>query len=239
MSLSTVNQGIPYTGLKVFLPQCKLGTSLRCERVDVDFEAIKTEEFIIIEGIEFKRAEAREEAEKETKAGMYSFIAHETGGLAVFMIDHTQDDHNRLDAKITLNSTGRNNYFVLDSCGPDCEILTQFEKRPKVRVTSSDNIFFTHIFYFLDKVERVPRQPVTAVSRTDGKPIFTNQGPADCRDSLDYTLCGYLANVGQCALMNTIGAFGIFTPCPATCGTCEWYTKNFTTYYGVFEPKLG
>ena len=38
----------------------------------------------------------------------------------------------QLDAKITLNSTGHNNYFVLDSCGPDCEVLAQFEHRPKV-----------------------------------------------------------------------------------------------------------
>ena len=70
------------------LPKCKIEGSLRCERVDVNFEAIKTEEFITIEGVEFKRAEAREEEEQH--AGMYSFIARETGGLAVFIIGQNE-----------------------------------------------------------------------------------------------------------------------------------------------------
>ena len=68
---------------------------MRCERVDVNFDIIKTEELITIEGVEFRRAEAREEAEQH--AGMYSFIAHETGGLAVFMIG--QNDKNLTQVK--------------------------------------------------------------------------------------------------------------------------------------------
>ena len=64
--------------------QCKIEGFLRCERVDVDFEVIKTVKFLTIEGVKFKRTEAREE--EEYHAGMYSFIAHETGGLAVFII---------------------------------------------------------------------------------------------------------------------------------------------------------
>ena len=76
---------------------------MRCERVDVNFEAIKTEEFIIIEGVEFKRAEAREE--EEYHAGMYSFIARETGGLAVFIIG--LNDRNLTQVKTSSRVTFR------------------------------------------------------------------------------------------------------------------------------------
>ena len=68
---------------------------MRCERVDINFEVIKTEEFITIEGVEFKRAEAREEEEQH--AGMYSFIAQETGGLAVFMIGQNDKNLTQVD----------------------------------------------------------------------------------------------------------------------------------------------
>ena len=74
---------------------------MRCERVDVNFEAIKTEEFIIIEGIEFKRAEAREEEKQH--AGMYSFTARDTGGLAVFIIG--QNDNNLTQVKTCRKGT--------------------------------------------------------------------------------------------------------------------------------------
>ena len=70
--------------------KCKVEGSLRCERVDVNFEAIKTEELLTIEGVEFKRAEARVEAQQH--AGMYSFIASKTGGLAVFIIGDNEDN---------------------------------------------------------------------------------------------------------------------------------------------------
>ena len=74
-----------------------------------------------------------------------------------------------------------------------------------------------------------PRQPVTSVSSRgdwapcngDGNP-FCNQAPSDCRDSLDYSLCAFLANSGQCALMNGLAEFGIYVPCPATCGSCKY-----------------
>ena len=79
------------------LPKCKIEGSLRCERVDVNFEAIKTEEFITIEGVEFKRAEAREEEEQH--AGMYSFIARETGGLAVFIIGQNEKNLTQVKTK--------------------------------------------------------------------------------------------------------------------------------------------
>ena len=68
---------------------------MRCERVDINFEVIKTEEFITIEGVEFRRAEAREEEEQH--AGMYSFIALETGGLAVFMIGQNDKNLTQVD----------------------------------------------------------------------------------------------------------------------------------------------
>ena len=137
----------------------------------------------------------------------------------------------QLDAKITLNGTGQNNYFVLDSCGPDCEVLSQFKHRPKVCrkevFCSQSNV----CQYFCTKVVR-PRQPVTPISSLsergdwapcngDGNP-FCNQGPADCRDTLDYSVCASLANAGQCALMNSLSWFGdIFVPCAATCGSCK------------------
>ena len=70
--------------------KCKVEGSLRCERVDVNFEAIRTEELLTIEGVEFKRAEARVEAQQH--AGMYSFIASKTGGLAVFIIGDNEDN---------------------------------------------------------------------------------------------------------------------------------------------------
>ena len=55
-----------------------------------EIEAIRTEELLTIEGVEFKRAEARVEAQQH--AGMYSFIASKTGGLAVFIIGDNEDN---------------------------------------------------------------------------------------------------------------------------------------------------
>ena len=84
--------------------KCKIEGSLRCERVDVNFEAIKTEEFLSIEGVEFKRAEAR--VEEVQHAGMYSFIASETGGLAVFIIGDNEDNFTQVGS--TEESHSRN-----------------------------------------------------------------------------------------------------------------------------------
>ena len=75
--------------------QCKIKGFLRCERVDMNFHVIKTEEFISIEGMKFRKSEAREEADQH--AGMYSFMADETGGLAVFMIG--KNDKNMTQVK--------------------------------------------------------------------------------------------------------------------------------------------
>ena len=43
----------------------------------------------------------------------------------------------------------------------------------------------------------------------------------DCQDAIDWSTCGYLSNVGQCGLMNTLADFGVWVPCEATCGSCE------------------
>ena len=82
-----------------------------------------------------KRAEKREEEEVSgSKAGIYSFINDETGGLAVFLVSEATESGGGIvvDGKITMSPGG--SFFVLESCGPDCGVLTQFEKRPKVRV---------------------------------------------------------------------------------------------------------
>ena len=117
--------------------QCKMGPTLRCERVNIDVATIKTEEFITFEGRDYKRAEKREEErDPGDKAGIYSFINDETGGLAVFLVSETTESDGGggsvVDGKITMKPGG--SFFVLESCGPDCGVLTQFEKRPKVLV---------------------------------------------------------------------------------------------------------
>ena len=43
----------------------------------------------------------------------------------------------------------------------------------------------------------------------------------ECQDILDWSLCGYLSNIGQCALMNTLATFDVPVPCEATCGSCK------------------
>ena len=109
-----------------------MGPTLRCERVEIDIATIKTEEFISFEGQIFKRAERREEKRGSENAGIDSFINEETGGLAVFMTSETNGRTTVINGKITMNAAGPGNFFLLESCGPDCGVLTQLDKRPKV-----------------------------------------------------------------------------------------------------------
>ena len=51
---------------------------------------------------------------------------------------------------------------------------------------------------------------------------------ADCQDEIDWSTCGYLSNIGQCALMNTLATFDVFVPCEATCGACRLRELNKT-----------
>ena len=44
----------------------------------------------------------------------------------------------------------------------------------------------------------------------------------DCQDHIDWSTCGYLSNIGQCALMNTLASFHVHVPCEATCGSCRF-----------------
>ena len=89
-----------------------------------------------------KRAEKREEERVSgEKEGIYSFINDETGGLAVFLVSETAESGGGsvvVDGKITMSPGG--SFFVLESCGPDCGVLTQFEKRPKVSTAEQVDI---------------------------------------------------------------------------------------------------
>ena len=74
----------------------------------------------------------------------------------------------------------------------------------------------------------------------NGGKWFCNQGPADCRDALDYTLCASIANAVQCPALNTIDqvlgvlSLSFFRPCPATCGTCEYNLFTFFSSHTSF-----
>lgn len=116
-----------------------MGPTLRCERVDIDITTIKMEEFISFEGLIFKRAERREEKRGSETAGINSFINEETGGLAVFMTSEINGSTTVINGKITMNAAGPGNFFLLESCGKDCGVLTQLDKRPKVMPSIKQN----------------------------------------------------------------------------------------------------
>ena len=54
----------------------------------------------------------------------------------------------------------------------------------------------------------------------------------DCQDIIDWSTCGYLSNIGQCALMNTLATFDVWVPCAATCGSCKLNTWPYATTLG-------
>ena len=205
-----------------------------------------------------KRAEKREEErDPGDKAGIYSFINDETGGLAVFLVSEAAEDSDGgggsvVDGKITMNPGG--SFFVLESCGPDCGVLTQFEKRPKVYVVVLSALIFTHgkALRFISDKERIPPILVNYLGFCNNHRVSQNmssfpkasrrslapkapskaeesgssraliiEGPENCRDALDWTLCGYLFNTGQCALMVPLALLGVWIPCLGTCGPCE------------------
>ena len=91
------------------------------------------------------------------------------------------------------------------------------------------------------------RRRETALGRGPRNGQRTQEANPNCKDYLDYSLCGwvfesnlpytettpyhvvpcfsFLANSGQCNLMNILAATGIWVPCAATCGSCEWFME--------------
>lgn len=66
-----------------------------------------------------------------------------------------------------------------------------------------------------------PKAPLLQAGGGSSLRTLTIDGPENCRDALDWTLCGYLANLGQCILMKTLAEFGVWIPCLGTCGPCK------------------
>ena len=93
----------------------------------------------------------------------------------------------------------------MDNCGDDCEVLVQLKKAPKVHTMRGGGI-----------IKSIRKRLNNALSGGEDRE-FPEQ---ECIDALDYTLCGYLMNMGQCVTMSSLAAFGIWIPCPATCNTC-------------------
>ena len=83
----------------------------------------------MFEGVEFKRSEAREEEEQH--AGVYSFIAHETGGLAVFIIG--QNNNNLTQVKTSL----MNSYYLSECCEIICSCSWMLRSHLMALVTTT------------------------------------------------------------------------------------------------------
>merc|ERR1719264_2245642 len=197
-------------GLRLPEP-CRNGNPVSCRQVSTDCVAMLSADEFEFNNITYKNTERN----VEEKGAMTSFVNAAHGGLAVFAIGNRSNPDCVVEGRIRL---GKTSHFNLDYYAPEgASVLSEWKGPPKGEALGIAN----------------QRRRETALGRRRGS---RNGGGADpgCADYLDYSLCGFLANSGQCNLMNILAAAGIWVPCSATCGSCcgdsSWWWCEFIVY---------